>query len=339
MALNEPNSNALMVAKDYPVDKFNLLIPVKTMQEISPMHKVVVNEVQIDPDPAKKDVYKEKTGELALTKKGLEKLMAAANIQIVDSRPIPTQKCSKCYEMAKVTRLAPRCFDCPHQDDIAYQVTVAVPEPSGTVRIIKATKEMRMSDEKARMSDAQYKQFFPYRTEQCESKALNRALRKGLMVSSTYKADDLKKPFAVALVVPNFTDPDMKAAMIKRYAAGESALFGNAGSSPAIESGQGDAPRLTTGNGTTIDMETGEVTMDGTVVEVEVMPPEETVASDNNSDNPPPWMQDQSVMTCEGCDQIIEASGNWSVEAIVDFSQKKFGKKLCPKCQKAGAKQ
>lgn len=315
-------STAIAVLNEYPPAKFNLLIPVKTMQEISPMHKVVVNEVQINPDPTAKDVYKEKSGDLALSKKGLSKLMAAANIQVLDSRPIPTQKCNKCYQMAQATRLAPKCFECSNQDDVAYQVTIAVPEPSGTVRVVKATKELRMADEKARMSEGQFKQFFPYRTEQCETKALNRALREGLMVSATYKAEELSKPFAVALVVPNFSDPDMKKAMIERYAGGSAALFG--GQNPSLkEPGMSMLP-----DGRGVDSSTGEV--------VNV-----------SDDDEPPTLEggfggdegQEVFISCQGddCGRILEAfdddkTGHWTVERLFEWTQQKFGKDLCRSC-------
>lgn len=308
--------NKVIITNEYPPERFNLLIPVLTMQEISPMHKVIINQVKIDPDPTKKDVYKQ-NGELALTKTALEKLMAAANVQVIDSRPIPTQTCNKCYEMAKATKLAPKCFECPNRGDVAYQATIAVPEPSGTVRIIKATKELRMADEQAKMTEAQFKQFVPFRTEQCETKALNRALRKGLMVKSTYRADELKKPFAIALVVPNFTDPEMKAAMIQRYANGESALFGGA---PQIASQE----RKSLAEGRSVDTGTGEVIEYDQEGEPEVI-----------GDDGPPW---DDAVTCQECAKIIEATETWSVEAIVDYSQRNFHLTLCPACQHAKKK-
>lgn len=103
------SETALAIQKEYPQDKFNLLIPVKTIQELSPLHKLVINEVQIDSNLATKDVYQEKNKEFALTKKGLMKLMAAANIQIIDSHSVPTQKCNKCIETlhSSMVRLKP----------------------------------------------------------------------------------------------------------------------------------------------------------------------------------------------------------------------------------------
>jgi len=332
MSMNAaPNQTAIAVLNEYPPSKFNLLIPVKTMQEISPLHKVVINQVQINPDPKSgKDVYAEKNGELALTKKGLAKLMAAANIQVVDSRPVTPQKCQRCAEVARQTRMAPRCGDCPSSDDVAYQVTIAVPEPSGTWRMVRATKEIRVEEERKRMTEKQFEQFFPFRTEHCETKALNRALREALMLSPTYTAAELQKPFAVAYVVPNMADPDMKKAVAARYAGSVIDLFG-----AQTRRGHGDQLQQR--------YLTGEVEQPPMV---EIGPDEPDEADYQLMDEElPPWEQDepaaemtQDIIACEGCGQEISATGSWSPEAIRDYSQRTWGKVLCPECQKAARK-
>lgn len=316
--MTAPNVTAIAVINEYPPEQYNLLIPVKTIQEISPLHKVIVNVVTIDNDPKNKDVYAQKSeggkpSELALTKKGLAKLMSAANIQVLDSRPVPTQQCNKCYQMAQATRLAPKCFECPHKDDVAYQVTIAVPDPSGTYRVIKATKEIRISDEKAKMSDAQFKQFFPYRTEHCETKALNRALREGLMVSSTYRPEELTKPFAVALVVPNMSDPDLKRAMVEKLSGATASLYGNTVDHAQLPS----AETITIGPDDPDDFIDIGVDDD--------LPPWEEPAQNSGPTQP----------ACEECGSIIMPTGNWSEGAIVDYSLQRFGKIMCPDCQKA----
>ncbi len=323
------SETALAIAKDYPAEKFNLLIPVRTMQELSPLHKVVINEVQISSDPKQKDIYSQ-SGGLALTKNGLMKLMAAANIQIIDSRPVPTQRCNKCIEIAQRTRQAPKCFECPYIDDVAHQVTIAVPEPSGTYRTVRATKEIRMEDSKATMKDSEFKQFAKFRTEHCESKALNRALREGLMIKSTYTAQELQKPFAVALVMPNMSDPDLKRAMIDRYANNASALYGDvapAGSQSALPSGEVTVIDADDD----IDYETGEVISAYTEV-IDITEPE---------DEP---------LTCEECGAelipVTDKTGKeWTIADLVDLSMAHFNRVLCPACynkekkaKKAGGK-
>jgi hypothetical protein len=272
--------------------------------------------VQISSDPKQKDTYSQ-SGGLALTKNGLMKLMAAANIQIIDSRPVPTQRCNKCIEIAQRTRQAPKCFECPYIDDVAHQVTIAVPEPSGTYRTVRATKEIRMEDSKATMKDSEFKQFAKFRTEHCESKALNRALREGLMIKSTYTAQELQKPFAVALVMPNMSDPDLKRAMIDRYANNASALYGDvapAGSQSALPSGEVTVIDADDD----IDYETGEVISAYTEV-IDITEPE---------DEP---------LTCEECGAelipVTDKTGKeWTIADLVDLSMAHFNRVLCPAC-------
>jgi len=301
----------IAIVNDYPVKDYNLLIPVKTMQEISPMHKVVVNQVQINPDPAAKDVYKEKNGEFALTKKALAKLMAAANIQIVDSKTVLTTKCRRCAEIAKSTRVAPNCGVCTYADDIAHQVTIAVPEPSGTWRTVQCTKEIRMADEKNKMTDAQYKSFFPFRSEQCESKALNRALREALMISSTYAAGELKKPFVVAYIVPNMADPDMKRVVAAQYANSMVMMFGGK-----------QVKQLSAAT---------EIGPDEDLIE------SETCYYAKYGDERNPYEEELPIeeeepqseqLGCHDCGQIIDQS-------VYDYAVKWFKRPLCRECQQA----
>lgn len=322
-----PETTALTVLNQYPPDKFNVLIPVKTLQEISPIHTVIINEVKINPDPAAKDVYKEvESGDLALTKIALSKLMAAANIQVVDSRPVTPQKCQRCIEAAGKTKLAPRCGGCPSADDVAHQVTIAVPEPSGTFRLIKGTKELRMEDERARMKEGQFKRFFPFRTEHCETRALNRALREGLMIKGTYKPEELQKPFVIALIVPNFNDPDMKKAMVQRYASGASDLFGV----PAqIESpAAGSVQALP--DGRTVDTGTGEISGDAEPPagqgDTKTINVQATVVDDEL-----PWEKEEKFI-CADCQGEIKDESGWTAQMYADFSEKNYGRRLCTGC-------
>lgn len=331
---NNGETTALAVINEYPPDKFNVLIPVKTIQEISPIHKVIINEVQIDADPDKgKDVYKEKNGELALTKKGLAKLMAAANIQIISSETVTPSACKRCIEAAARTRLAPRCGDCPSKDDIAHQVVIAVPEPAGTWRMVRGTKELRMEDERKAMTEKQFGKFYPYRTEHAETKALNRALREGLMVSSTYKADELKKPFAVALVVPNMADPEMRKAVAARMAQGVSDLFGG---DTNLALGTGDTkakPNTVQTPGGTVDTATGEV-MDAQEVLRGYQDPD---------DEAPPAFNFDDAIDCQGddCGRIIESVTSGGITKspaeFAEWTRKRYGRDLCEACARKAA--
>ena len=78
----------------YPADRYNVLVPVTTMQAASNLQRIVVSEVQLDTRQdntnrgPSKDIYFEKSsGAFAITKVGGMKLAAAANISIVDTTP------------------------------------------------------------------------------------------------------------------------------------------------------------------------------------------------------------------------------------------------------------
>lgn len=317
--------NAIQIFKEYPRDKFIPLVPVQTITQISPLHRVNINVVQISTDERDRDTYKEKNGELALTKKALMKLMATANIQIIESKSVTPSSCQRCLEMAKNTGKACPCGGCECKNDIAWQVTIAVPDLSGGVRRVTATREFICADERKKAaSEKQYEQAFAFRAAHTESKALNRALRAALMIKSTYRADELAKPFAVPVISLNFEDPDLKAAMIQRCAMGEDSLYGK------HESGEQQQHSLP----------------EHSVIEI---PPGEPDDYDNDvlSDvGDEPELPDgfdvvhavPEIIECDECGAIIKAfkdnrtGEEWNVKRIVDHSTEHFGAALCPVC-------
>ena len=287
-------NNALTISSinNYPVETYNRLFPA-TMTEISPLHKIMVNIVNIDTNLDNKEVYQQKDGGLSLTKIACLKLMTAANVVMEESKPILPQCCQRCIEVSRSTRLAPQCAGCPTKQDVAYQVSILVPEPSGGHRRYVATKEINKTN---------YKGPAEHMAAQCETKALLRALRAGLGLKGSYAPYELAKPFAVALVVLNTQDPDMKKALIQRYAAGQDALFGG---------GVSSENQLTGGN--TLQLNegiNGEVTVVG----------------------PDP----EDGACCEVCGKAIEPVGDWTVDMIVDSLLKKHGRVICSTCSGGG---
>lgn len=301
------NSMVVATLNDYPEAKFNRLFPC-TLTQLSPLHKVMVNLVSINPDPDKGDVYEQKDKKgVSLGKIACLKLMTAANVVMEDSKPILPAACRRCIEVANMTRLAPQCGTCKTKDDVAYQVSILVPEPSGGYRRYVATKEI---------NKANYKGTLEHMAAQCETKALLRALRAGLGLKGAYTKEELKKPFAVALVVLNTTDPELKAALIQGYAQGNAALFAG----PQVQ-------QLSGGNA--LGLNSGQVLEGDTVVVPDDEPKTEILGPEGG----PPW---DDAVTCQECAKIIEPSGAWTVDAIVEYSQKHFNNMtLCPDCQHA----
>ena len=115
--MNEQNNHAaLTIAQQYPPAQYNLLVPMQTVTEIADIQKPVMNSVSIstnlndgeiyEMEKAKDEwrdskgyVHKATPAKYALTKKGLTKLMRAAGIKILSSRPVVPSTCQKCAEV------------------------------------------------------------------------------------------------------------------------------------------------------------------------------------------------------------------------------------------------
>ena len=229
-------TNAIVQLNKYDREKYNVLVPVTTMQVASNLQRITVSEVQLDVrqnssnNGPSKDIYYEKSSSAyAITKVGGMKLAAAANISIVSTTPGRTEACDRCIEMARATGKARSCGNCPHVHDVAVTVTIRVPEPSGGFRLLQATKEIDCTLEAAGMKDGangqQYRRFLPHRTAMAESKAFMRAIRAALGLAGTYAYKDLKKPFVVARVVPNLDAPEIKDAVAANYLQSMGMLF------------------------------------------------------------------------------------------------------------------
>ena len=209
--MNNNITGTIVQLNEYPPDKFNVLIPVTTMQVMSNLQRIIVNKVQLDVADSEnsKDIYREKSsGKYAITKVGGMKLAAAANISIVETESGMTDGCKRCVDMARAVGKPKACGTCPARYDVAVTVTIRVPEPSGGFRLMKATKEIDCAAEKESMTEAQYKRFLPHRTAMAESKAFMRPLRAALGLAATYSLPELRKPFIIAHVVPNLDAPD-----------------------------------------------------------------------------------------------------------------------------------
>ena len=127
------NKNALQISTQYPVEQYNLLVPMQTVAEIAEIHKPVMNVVKISTKQEDKEIYLQEKGKdswvgkdgkkypakvdgWALTKKGLNKLMRAAGIKILGTRPVIPSTCQKCSEVNKSIGRPVNCGVCGNKD-------------------------------------------------------------------------------------------------------------------------------------------------------------------------------------------------------------------------------
>jgi hypothetical protein len=309
-------SESYNILNDYPQDKYNLLIPVQSIQEVNSIYKLVVNIVKISTDLKDKDIYREKgagADMYALTHKALTKLFTAANGQIVESNRVRTRVCENCIDIVKATGKPPACGNCAARANVAVKVTAKFPEMSGGWRLVQSTREIDFSN-MGNATDGQIKQTKAYAVEHAESKALSRCIRKGLSIKSAYTLDELEKPFIVVYPVLDSRDADVKKALIAGAMAGSNLLYGsglqlNAGAQSALPEGRN------------VDYSTGEIIES----DYEAGPPE---------DEQKPWEGQEGQeenLACSKCG--VEIAQN-----VYDFSAEKFGAPLCMKCQAAARK-
>jgi len=339
MSTQQPKfTNTLVKLNEYPSDKFNVLIPVTSMQVMSDMQRIVVNEVRLDTTVDDKgngrDIYRDKTtGKYAVTKVGGMKLAAAANISIISSERATPDVCSKCIEMMNATKKALRCSDCPHRYDVKCIVTIRVPEPSGSFRKIEKFKEIDCTMEKASMSEAQYKRFLPHRASIAESKALMRCIRDAIGLAAGYTLNELKKPFIIAHVVPNLDSPEIRDRLAGSYLQSMGLLFETSASQRALPQAETPLPPPAT------PAELPEYDGDDEPYHESEYP---VADEDDTGGESLPW--DDIGIFCEYCgEEILETisrSGEktWTPDDIKGYSEYKFGRCLCTRCQRGADK-
>ena len=184
---------------------------------------------------------------------------------------------------------------------------------------MKATKEIDCAAEKESMTEAQYKRFLPHRTAMAESKAFMPALRAALGLAATYSLPELRKPFIIAHVVPNLDAPEIKEAVASNYLQSMGMLFEGAGAPRAALPAAQTTAEVIPDDGADGGYEAGG------------MPEEPDDAPD---------FDDPDAIFCDDCgEQIVETRAKdghiWTPENIKGYSERKFGRCLCTRCQKA----
>ena len=320
------NKNALQITAQYPAERYNLLVPMQTVAEIAEIHKPVMNAVQISTNEADKEIYlqdknKRNADGWALTKKGLNKLMRAAGIKILGTRPIIPSTCQKCAEVNRSIGRPVNCGACGNKD-VKFEARISVPQLTGESIESVAHKEIIVADVTVGMTEFQAKEFLKFRSEMCETKAINRALRAAMHIKGTYSLQELQKPFVVAYLVPNLDNEAVKAEAVRHFFTSAQELYGGHSSEARKAIFVED------------DIEEGmEYEMPGKPIaqpenaayrEAPAEPPRETQQRQQAAAEAAP---DYDPTICTEC-------GTKCSNGVVKYSQETFGRTLCMACQR-----
>lgn len=342
-SLATTGGNALQIMQQYPAERYNLLVPMQTVAEIADIHRPVMNAVQISTNLADKEIYEQEKAKrawtdkqgnnhpatpagYALTKKALNKLMRAAGIKILGTRPIIPSTCQKCAEVNRSIGRPVNCGACGNKD-VKFEARISVPQLTGENIEIVAHKEIIVQDVTDGMSDLQRKEFLKFRSEMCETKAINRALRAAMHIKSTYTLDELRKPFVVAYLVPNLNNEAVKAEAVRNMFTSAQELYG--GHSP-------DARRAIfveddVEEGMEYEAPGKPITGSQAYKEAPQEPPRQTYQRKQPPPPPDQPQEDYDETHCSACGAEISPS-------VSDYSIRYYGRPLCRNCQKKEAR-
>ncbi len=333
-----PKGNALQITQQYPADRYNLLVPMQTVAEIADIHKPVMNAVQISTNLADKEIYEQEKAKsawtdrngnrhpatpagYALTKKGLNKLMRAAGIKILGTRPIIPSTCQKCAEVNRSIGRPVNCGACGNKD-VKFEARISVPQLTGENIEIVAHKEIIVQDVTDGMSDAQRKEFLKFRSEMCETKAINRALRAAMHIKGTYTLQELQKPFVVAYLVPNLDNELVKQEAVRHFFTSAQELYG----------------------GHTSDARKAIFIEDDVEEGMEYETPSQPITQPENKayqqapQEPPREVQQRQQRTAEAAPDfdptVCSECGAKCSNGVVKYSQEQYGRTLCMSCQR-----
>ena len=332
-SLATTGGNALQITQQYPTERYNLLVPMQTVAEIADIHRPVMNAVQISTNLADKEIYEQEKAKsawkdrpatpagYALTKKGLNKLMRAAGIKILGTRPIIPSTCQKCAEVNRSIGRPVNCGACGNKD-VKFEARISVPQLTGENIEIVAHKEVIVQDVTDGMTDAQRKEFLKFRSEMCETKAINRALRAAMHIKGTYSLQELQKPFVVAYLVPNLDNELVKQEAVRHFFTSAQELYG----------------------GHTSDARKAIFVEDDVEEGMDYETPGRPIAAPDNKayqeapQEPPREVHQRQQAAAEAAPDfdptICTECGAKCSNGVVKYSQEQYGRTLCMSCQR-----
>ena len=207
--MSSPVSTALDLFKEYPADKYNLLIPTPTFfQQLGPMQRLSVEVFKVNPTPNGPDVYEIEKGKYPLKGRCLSAISLTAGISF---HPV-------------LTRIE------EHRDSYCRAKAVGVMKKGdGTLITLPGTYYIDLEKDKRNgMSPARLKKREQYIVQLCESGAMNRVIRRILAIQNHYTEEELKKPFIVPRVdfAPDFSDPVVKQFLLEQATQSTAQVYG-----------------------------------------------------------------------------------------------------------------
>lgn len=214
---------------EYRKGPYNVLIPSDTIQQLSAFHKPILEVVRISSDPKDKEVYDVAgTGDFALHATALNKIAYAAGI-VWDARGSGrTDNGSDPNQVSYKSQAAVRKEDGTYMLMHAeYLLDLAVIEEEiREQKRKKAEKEGKPFDEASVKKEMLQKRKF--RLQLAQTGAMDRVIRKILGLKSTYKKEELQKPFVVPKICfsPDVSDPETRRILLQQGMEATNALFG-----------------------------------------------------------------------------------------------------------------
>ena len=326
--------NELSISKQYPTNKYNLLGNTNIMVTIPDIKSPVIQVISLKTDPKDGEVYiqQKASGEwtdkkgnyhpatpnlYAITKNGLGRLADGAGITTLSSEHVIPTTCQKCVAVNQNSGRMVQCGNCKNKD-VAYRVTISVPQLTGENLIVEDTHEIIVDNVTPGMTEKQRSEFMKHLPQICEAKALNGAIRTALHIKGTYTLEEIQKPFVVAYLVPNLDHQEVKKAAIESMFLASSRLFGMAPSVQQVESKVPSQAAIEAADGENYDEYVDDTYMQNETI----------IEAAEQAAGAPEHAEDRTEdFCCDKCGIVIP-------KKVWDYSYENYGRPLCYKCQR-----
>lgn len=326
--------NELSISKQYPTNKYNLLGNTNIMVTIPDIKSPVIQVISLKTDPKDGEVYiqQKASGEwtdkkgnyhpatpnlYAITKNGLGRLADGAGITTLSSEHVIPTTCQKCVAVNQNSGRMVQCGNCKNKD-VAYRVTISVPQLTGENLIVEDTHEIIVDNVTPGMTEKQRSEFMKHLPQICEAKALNGAIRTALHIKGTYTLEEIQKPFVVAYLVPNLDHQEVKKAAIENMFLASSRLFRMAPSVQQVESKVPSQAAIEAADGENYDEYVDDTYMQNETI----------IEAAEQAAGAPEHAEDRTEdFCCDKCGIVIPKN-------VWDYSYENYGRPLCYKCQR-----